>query len=272
MNKILSLLFLSALFHSPIDAEDCRSISTVGTIFPQYKTPLGSIVSGRVDCVLVDVGDVVKKGEALIRLDTTFFTIALREAEAALASAKIERMDAERNFERMKKLYNKPEGQTPSISQKRFEDAKTRYDEAIIGEGRAEESAKRAKTNLKEATIVAPYDGIITRRCVHPGEAITATPITKLIEIMSIDSLYVEFSIPQLWLSKVHLGTPMTLHVEGDKGLQHSAKIDLIFPDVDERTRSIKCRTFLPKGSEQFHPGSLVTVHIPLDEVQDDPR
>jgi membrane fusion protein, multidrug efflux system len=272
MNKILSLIILATQVHTPIGAAEYRSISTVGTVCPQHKSCLGSVVSGRVDSVLVDVGDVVKKGQELIRLDSSFFTIALSEAEASVVAAKVERVDAQRNFERMKKLFNKPEGQSPSISQKRFEDAKTRYDVALIGQKRAEENFKRAQTNLKEATIRAPYDGIITRRFIHPGEAVNAAPVTKLIEMMSIDSLYVEFSIPQLQLSKLHIGSAMMLHIEGAKGEQCAAKIDLIFPDVDEKTRSVKCRTFLSKDDKDFHPGSLVNVTIPLSEVPDDSR
>jgi len=265
MNKFLPLVVLIGLFQTPIGAVEYKSISTVGTICSEHKSSLGSVVSGRVDEVAVDVGDFVKKGQELIKLDSSFLSIALAEAEETVDSAKVELTDAKRNFERMKKLFNKPVGQNPSISQKRYEDAEARFAEAVVSEKRAEENLKRAATNLKEATIRAPYDGVITKRFVHPGEAVNATPVTKLIEIMSIDKLYVEFSAPQSQLSKLHVGSPVTLNIEGTSRGQYSAKIDMICPDIDEKTRSVKCRTYLDNTDRTLHPGSLVRVTIPLD-------
>ena len=261
MKKILVLLFV---FHSFVGAVEHRSMSTVGTIYPQYKTALGSIVSGRVEEVLVDVGDPIKKGQELIRLDPTFFTIAVNEAEEAVASAKVELEDAQRNFERMKKLFEKPAGQTPSISQKRFEDAKTRFDQAVVNELRSEENLKRARNNLKEATIRAPYDGVVTRRLVHPGEPVNATPVTKLLEIISVDRLYVEFSLPQIELSRLQVGSPILLDIEGASHGKLTATIDLISPDIDDKSRSMKCRTYLDNRNSLFHPGSLVRVTVPM--------
>jgi membrane fusion protein (multidrug efflux system) len=267
MKTILSLVTVVSLFHLPLGAVEYRSISTVGTICPEHKSCLGSVVSGRVDEVLVDVGDRVTKGQELLKLDTTFFSIALKEAEDALVSAQVERVDAERNFERMKKLFAKPEGQTPSISQKRFEDAGTRYEQSLVSQRRAEENLQRAKANLKEATIRAPYNGVVTKRLVHPGEAVNAAPVTKVLEMESIDTLYVEFSVPQVQMAKLQVGSHVELQIEGTTQGTYSAAIDLICPDVDEKTRSIKCRTFLNNADRLFHPGSLVRITIPLSEA-----
>ena len=268
MNKFLSCAVLFLFVVAPLEAVEVRSVSTIGTVCPQHKSTLGSVVSGRVETVLVDVGDSVKKGEALIKLDTSFFAIALSEAKDSVLAARVDRIDAGRNFARMKKLFHKPQGQAPSISQKRFEDAQIHYEQAVVFERQALENLKRAETNLKEATICAPYDGVITKRFVHPGEAVTAAPATKLLEMMSQEKLYVEFSAPQAQMQKLQVGTRVFLDIEGSGNRQHEAKIDLIFPDIDEKTRSIKCRALLPNTDQIFHPGSLVRVTIPLGEVE----
>lgn len=245
------------------NVEARQSFSAIGTLMPQYKSMLGSVVSGRVDAVFVDVGDFVTKGQPLLALDQTFFEIAVSEAQTAVGAATIERDDALRNLDRMKKLFEKPEGQTPSISQKRFEDAQTRYEQAQTGQRRAEEALKKAKKNLEEATIRAPYDGVVTKRLACPGEPINATPVTKLLEIMSLDELYVEFSIPQVHMAFVKRGIPVLLGIEGTLCHDVEAKIDCIFPDIDEKTRSVKCRATIKNPERTLHPGALVHVVIP---------
>ena len=266
MKKILAICSFFFAIQGLVDGVEHQSISTIGTIYPQYKSSLGSVVSGRVDEVFVDVGDSVKKGQEILNLDTSLYSIAVSEAEDAVESSVVEKIDAERNFDRMKKLFDKPEGQCPSISQKRFEDAKTRYEQAVVGEKKAGEALKRAVTNRNEATILAPYDGMITKRLVHPGDTINTAPVTKLMEIISIELLYVEFSIPQMQISNVHVGSPIVLDVEGSSCGKCSATIDVMYPDVDEKTRSIKCRTNLKNSDRKFFPGSLVRVCIPLKE------
>jgi membrane fusion protein (multidrug efflux system) len=268
----LCMLFASLSLFSAVSAKDSEvieqhTISAVGTLYPLYKSTLGSVVSGRVDEIFVEVGDGVTKGQPLLTLDRSLFVIAVAEAQAAVSSAKVEVEDAGRNYDRMKKLFEKPEGRAPSISQKRFEDAKTRHEQAEVGVQKAEEMLKRAQTNLNESTIKAPYDGVITKRFVHPGEPVNATPVTKLLEMLSIDDLYVEFSVPQLHMSHLQVGTPVLLDIEGSFCENIPATINRIYPDIDERTRSIKCRAVMKNVDRKFHPGALVRVVLPLKEA-----
>jgi membrane fusion protein, multidrug efflux system len=242
------------------------SLTAIGTLFPAYKSALGSIVSGRVDEVLVDVGDSVKKGQTLLKLDQRLFIIALDEAVAAARSASVELEDAARNFERMKKLFEKPEGKLPAISLKRFEDAQTRCEQAKVAKDRAEQNVKKAQTNLDETIIKAPFDGVITKRFVHPGEPVNATPVTKILEILSIDCLYAEFSLPQVHRSKVHVGDSVEIDIEGVLHERIKAAVDVIYPDIDEKTRSIKCRTIVHNEKRELQPGALVRVVIPIRE------
>ena len=266
MKKSVFTLAIILFFTSAYGSEgvEHQHLYTIGTVCARHKSTLGSVVSGRVEEVLVEVGDKVEKGQALLRLDPRFFTIALAEAEASVQSAKVELEDATRNYERMKKLFEKPSGPSPVISQKRLEDSEARYNQARAGLARAEEMCKRAQQQLNEATVVAPYSGVITKRYVHPGEPVNATPVTKLLEMVSIDAPYVEFSVPQVQGADVRVGTVVTVRVEGKQNQELTAPIELMCPDVDEKTRSTKCRASLPSGKLQ--PGALVRVVVSLKE------
>ena len=262
MKKLILAIILSSLCR--VEGVEHQHLYTIGTVCARHKTTLGSIVSGRVDEVLVDVGDLVEKGQSLLRLDTKLLSITLAETGASLQSAKVEFADALRNYERMKKLFEKPSGPSPVISQKRLEDAQVRCSQARTMLSRADEAYKRAKQQLCEATITAPYSGVITRRYVHPGEPVTAMPVTKLLEMVSVEAPYVEFSVPQVQGARVRVGTVVTVRIEGKADTEFSAPVELMYPDVDEKTRSTKCRASLPP--EKFSPGALVRVVIPLSE------
>ena len=265
MKKLLLVLVLSSLCRA--EGIEQQHLYTIGTVCARQKTTLGSVLSGRVDEVLVDVGDVVEKGQPLLRLDTKLLSIALAEAGACLQSAKVDFADALRNYERMKNLFEKPSGPSPVISQKRLEDAEVRCSQARTALTRADEAHKRAKQQLVEATISAPYAGVITKRYVHPGEPVTAAPVIKLIEMVSVEAPYVEFSIPQMQGTHVRVGTVVSVRIEGKADADLAAPVELMYPDVDEKTRSTKCRAALPAG--EFSPGALVRVVIPLNGSED---
>ena len=95
-----------------------------------------------------------------------------------LETAKIEMLDAEKNFLVMQKLWQKPEGEAPSIPLKRFEDAKAKYEQATAQA--AQENYNRAQLYFEEATIKSPYDGVVTKKIVDVGETIATQPVTNV--------------------------------------------------------------------------------------------
>jgi membrane fusion protein (multidrug efflux system) len=260
MRKLLFVNLFGLLFVCTFALAEQTHFSTIGSIHASAQSKLGSQVSGRVEQIFVEVGDAVKKGQPLLKLDTVFYENDYAQENALLELAKIELIDAEINLNRMRNLWEKPAGVTPSISQKQFEDAKTRFVRAGAQLKKAQESLNRAKVSLDEATIKAPYDGIITDKFVDAGEAITATPAMHLVEIEAIDMLYLDFSIPQSCLSFVKVGTPVLFEIEGVSGGKSEAKIERIYPSLDESTRSVKCRAIIKHPG--LRPGLLAKIEI----------
>lgn len=260
--SILCCLITCTILTSEEQKVQPKIFSAVGTIFPKFTSGLGSRVTGRILEVNVDVGDLVKKGAPLLTIDPLFFKIDLSLAEAQLASAKVDLRDAEINYKRMSKLWNKPDGMSPSISRKRFEGADVCYQQEQSHVQQAEEMLKKAQALLDETIIKAPYDGVITERLVHPGASVTADSHQKLLEIESCETMYVEFAIPQALLTRIHLGTPIRLHETGISQEEKKASITLISPHIDEKTRSIKCRATLDNSKHDLHTGALVTVQV----------
>lgn len=260
-NLLIKLLFGTFLFACALEAE-ATNFHTIGTLCPNASSKIGSQVSGRIEEIEIEVGDHVQKGQTLAILDRTLLEIDLNQKVATLESAKIEFDDAETNFQRMKKLWEKPAGEVPSISQKRFEDASMRLQQAAVQITQGQEAVKRAEYALNEASIKAPFQGIITKKFISAGETVATVPSTDIVEIQSIHPLYLEFAIPQSFLNWVTPGTNLAFEVEGGGVAKKEAAIALVYPKVDENTRSVKCRAVIDNGDFKLRPGSLVKVEI----------
>lgn len=263
-SKFLSLCFMLLLIQAKALCLESE-INTIGSIQPSSKSLISTQVAGRVEDIFVDVGHHVKKGQPIVQLDKRYYAIDLAQKSAALETAKIERDDAEKNFARMKKLWEKPEGETPSIPLKRLEDAQLKYSQSVAQVKQAEENFNRAQLYLEETTIKSPYDGIITKKFVDVGDSIPVQPVTNMMEIQAMDPLYLEFCVPQIYSTYLKIGSPVSFEIDGVDLKNTAAKIDLFYPILDEATRSLRCRAVLDNKEGKIRPGSLAKVSIKAD-------
>jgi multidrug resistance efflux pump len=304
--------YLSALPSAepaPITANQTISadttLSVIGTLRARRIAVLGSQVSGRVAEVLVDVGDRVTAGQPVVRLDPVFFRLAVEAREAELANtharlttlaaaraaaaaqidaAQAEAADAALNHERMRALWEKPDGSEPSIARRQFDDALTRdraaqarvavakagldevtarIAEANNGIALAEVALKQARQNLTESEIRAPYAGAVTRRLVDPGASATSAPVTDLMEIQETTVLFLECSIPQGYAGRISTGTALTFTIDGQPDT-HQATITAVVPALDAATRTLRLRAEIDNADGHLRPGLLANVAVTL--------
>lgn len=290
-----------------------QSTPAVGSFRARQTTLLGSQVAGRVAEVLVDVGDIVRTGQELVRLDPAFFAIEVEQREADAEAARVKLAggretlktveaevqvartalaEAELEYTRMKNLWEKPSGETPSIPKQRYDAVRFGYEQAQArlqaaqsrvaeqeakvreheaGVKQAEEALRYAKERLDEATIRAPYDALVARRLVDPGEPVTATPVTHLLEVQEAETLYLEYALPQELLSAVKPGTPVSFDAEGvtEDDSKAQATISVVYPTLDEAIRSFRCRSLIANPRLVFRPGMLARVAVVTGEAKD---
>lgn len=239
-----------------------ESFQTIGNITASAYSKLGSQVMGKVEKIYVDVGDFVGKEQVLIALDSKFALIEVSQKQAASELAQIVFKNAERDLKRMEKLWLRVEGDTPTISKKRYEDAEKAYEEALNQVRQSQDALKKAQFNMDETAIKAPYEGVIAKRLVDQGETVVTAPGVYLIEIAAVNPLYLEFSVPQKLLSTLEIGQTVCFQVEGYKNDRFEARIERIYPLLDEATRSVKCRAVIQNNDLILRPGSLAKVEI----------
>jgi membrane fusion protein, multidrug efflux system len=255
-----------------------RYATAVGSLRATQTTRISSQVSGEVLAVNVDVGAAVRTGDVLVKLDPDFFQIEVEQMQASVQASRAavdnkaaDLKDKEREVQRQKELFDKGAG-----SKKERDDAATAYDRALAEHNEqkallehAEKALDYAQHRLDKAGIRAPYNGVITQRFVDPGESVAVTPATYLLEIQDVGTLYLEFSLPQELLSVIKPGRRVEFEVEGIAGPDGQGEIAVIFPAIDEATRSFKCRVIVPNGDLRFRPGLLATVRVVEQEVSE---
>ncbi len=256
----------------PVRRDSLRHLTpAVGTFRARQTTRLGPQVSGRVAAVKVDVGDVVKQGQVVVQLDPAFFEIEVAQAQAAvkavkavLSVAEVNRQDSEREMKRQSGLF-----QRDAATAKEKDDAALFHQKMLLtkdGQQALLDEAERrlayAGQRLKESQILAPYDGVITRRMVDTGEPVTSMPPSYVVEIQETGTLYLEFSLPQELLGIIKVGAPLDYEVEGVKDGTGKGQVAVVFPSIDEATRSFRCRTIIESKDRKFRPGLLARVWV----------
>ena len=145
-------------------------VSSTGTLDAVTTVQVGTQVSGIVTHIFVDFNDTVRQGQLIALIDSTLLVSAVEEAETALGRNEAQLRQAEREFERIKGLYEKQ-----FVTEVEFNQAQYELDIAMANMTSARISVDRAKRNLSYATIYAPISGTVVERNVEVGQTVAAS-------------------------------------------------------------------------------------------------
>jgi len=213
-----------------------------GLVVPYQEVKLSSAVPGVLEEVLVDRGDVVKKGQILVRLksDAERANYELVKARAAFAARKVVRNE---------ELYRR---QMISIHEK---------DELETERELLKLEAKEVEERLKLRSVVSPLDGVVMRRFYSPGEFVEQEPILSLAQV---DPLRVELVVPVAYYGKIRTGMTATIAWEVPVGGAHKATVTVVDPVVDAASGTIGVRLELPNPKHVLPAGTKCWVNLPI--------
>lgn len=147
-----------------------NSITATGTIEPVTSVTVGTQVSGIVSKLYVDYNSVVRKGQVIAELDRTNLLSELNTAKANLSSAQSSLNYQQANLNRYSELYKKG-----LVSADDYEAAQLSYRQSKEQVATANESVRKAQTNLGYATITSPIDGVVLSKSVEEGQTVAAS-------------------------------------------------------------------------------------------------
>ena len=215
-----------------------------GSVQPERKADLRAEVSAVVLQVLKENGDIVKRGDVLVKLDETAIREQMTSAEeAALASGQA--LDqAERQLARMKTL--RASGMT---SAQAMDDAEVRRNNAASDLAAAKTRAAQARQQLARTVVRAPFDGVVSERKVSAGD--TASIGKELLKIIDPTSMRFEGRVSADRISAVKVGQPVSFRINGYAGQEFRGVVKRVDPSANEVTRQVEVLVAFAPNSPQ---------------------
>ncbi len=239
-------------------------IDSFGNLTPPYDVNMKSQVTGQITEVHFTDGQDVKKGDLLFTIDPSEYKTQLAKAEAALAQDAVDLKMKKDTLERNKNLVK-----TNLISQQEFEKVQTDVATAEAKVKLDKATADLAKINLGYCSVVSPIDGKTGKRQVDPGNIVTANSGPTLVTVKTIDTLNVDFTVPERNLFEVRKSMSegklrIELTAEGDESGSHAGEVVFIDNTVDNATGTVSLRAVVPNQNRVLWPGQFVNVRLIL--------
>ena len=224
------------------------------------QSTVAAQISGRIVEVLFDVGDTVKKGQVLVRIDESEARQALAGSEALVAQARANLQNARLQFERSRQLLAQK-----FISQAAVDKAQTDFKAAEAQLAVALAGAGQAATTKGFTAVMAPYSGVVAARHIELGEM--ASPGKALLTGFDPKDLRVVASIPQYKLADVRRASRAQVEFPS-LNKWAVAKAVTLLPAADARTHTTRVRLDLPEGLHDVYPGMFARAHFSVGRTK----
>lgn len=246
-----------------------EEISAVGTLKAREVSPLSPKVAGTVTGVLVDVGDRVKNGQVVIRLDRTNLDLAVKQVRAALAAAEAAILQANAQFERAEKDYIRatellkerviPQSRFDAV-EAAFKTARETVSSVTAQRNQAKAALGSALEHLNDTDIRSPITGTVVERNVEIGQAVA--PGVQLLRIVDQTSLKADIDLPEGDIGRVAIEATAMITVDSFPEEEFSGKVIVINPMVDRQTRTFRVRIQVPNQAGKLVDGMFAKVKL----------
>ena len=207
--------------------------------------------------IRVREGETVKTGQALAMLDTTDISIRAQSAAVAHAQALEALKNAKSDIDRANMLFD-----AGALSDQTIEKAQMGLKMAELQVQAAKVGMQMTQQALVDATLVAPFNGVITKVMAEEGQMITQMPPVIIFVIADVDSLEVRAAIPERRLGSVKVGTPVRVILPA-VGEQIDAKVDRIAEVLDPMTRSAEAIVRIDNRTRKLPGGLYARLQFP---------
>jgi multidrug efflux system membrane fusion protein len=213
-------------------------------------------VPGTVDQILVQRGDRVKQGQALLRLDRSGFALGIAQAEAGLAAAKVGLDSLSTEKERFDRLLS-----NKAIPKATYDKVRAQYDGAAAQVALAEVGLKMAQKAYRDSELRAPYDGVITMVLKEVGEYAPAMPPTMLLKIVDTSALEVQVFLPESEATHVQVGQPAQVQIDS-AGASRGGRVIFVSERIEPGSQTFEVRVGLANPDDQIKAGAFARVEL----------
>jgi membrane fusion protein (multidrug efflux system) len=223
-------------------------IEATGELRAQNAAAVAAQVGGQVTKLVRDEGVAVAADETVIEIDPELRSLERDNARAMAAQADAQASEAARDLDRMEKLHAQGVAADAKLDQIRtaLRTARSARDAAQAQLGMAERA-------MRDASVKAPFAGLVARRYVSQGEFVQ--PGQKLFELVALDPIEVEFHLPERDSSRVTQGASVGVRVSPFPDEVFHATVTVISPTIDPQTRTLRVKALLPNPDGRLRPG-----------------
>lgn len=219
--------------------------TTDGAIVPKDKVNHTLDTQGTVSTVLKKNGDLVKKGEVVVKFKDARVESDYEAAKANLQSTK-------NNFDKFNKLFEKQ-----MVSQLEFLNYKDAYTNAL-----ADYTSK--KSNYDKLTRKSELAGVVGNLSLKSGNVVEAN--TPVFTVVDENMMEITVDFPGYWLSSVHEGAPVILTVSDLGGKEFDGRIKSINPIADSETKKFPVKISIDNKNKELKDGMYTKVVIPTEK------
>lgn len=239
-----------------VQEELVKPVTGTGTIAAHKSTDVGPLVDGIIEEVFVRVGDRVAEGDPLFRTRDVEFRLRVQELEAQHRLAEAEARNSRRELDRIKELHGRG---VASVGQ--LDNVQTKADIGAARLSIARAQLDAAKQSLNDATVTAPFDGVVTSQDIYEGKFM-ATRMggggmggpSGVVQVLKIDIVGAIINVPEVHVGQIGVGTKARVYVDGiDK--VYDSEIHIFNDRVDHTTRSAEVRVGLANPDYLIKPG-----------------
>lgn len=227
-----------------------------GSVAAADSSDLAFPLAGTVKTVEVNQGDRVTKGQVLATLEDAPYRLDVEAAQAEVKARRAELVQLNADYERQAELFRL--GWV----------AKAAFEKIVAQQGSAEESLNLARSrlgiserDLEKTKLVAPFDGVVAERMVEPFNEVSKGE--KLFQLNTEDALEVEFAVADAVVSRIGIGTPVSISASTVPGCGCAGRISEIGA-ASTTGNAVLVKASILSGADGLLPGMTVEAGLSL--------
>jgi len=254
-------------------ADMAEHLTVVGNLIGAATVEAVPKVAGRLDSVSVRLGDRVRRGQQLAKIEDRELLEQVRQAQASyeVSAATIRQREADlrfaqTNLDRSKNLFERQliPKQTFDDAEARFQAASAQLDLAKAQHAQADARLDELKINVANTTITSPVNGFIGKRTLDPGAWVT--PNSALLSVVDIGVVRLVANIVEKDLRRISAGQRADTEVDAFPDETFRGRIARISPVLDPATRTAQIEVEIDNAHFRLKPGMYARVNFTVEQ------